>query len=95
MIAFAGAPVVIDLKELRRCRQHEVSLFPELAGEAVYRCFIAIEAAAGKMPARQIGMPYEKHAPRIVETGGPHAERHAARQGEIQMRKPRQKANPP
>lgn len=92
MIPSGNAPVEINAQQFRRAKQCDVAFLTQFFCKRVAQGFTGLDAAAGQMPARNIGMAHKKNPVVIIQHDGAHTERHGARQPEIEMENPRENA---
>ena len=69
--------------------QRNIPLFGEFTRQRVERGFAALDAAAGKMPPRHIGVADEKDPAFPIEDRRAHAERHRPRHEKKEMEEAR------
>ena len=85
MVVGEEAEVGVDAEQLRLARQGDAGLLLELAGQGRLDRLHALDAAAGKVPARLIGMADEQDALLRVDHRRLRAQRQAARQAPVAL----------
>ena len=72
--------IVMQAAQFRRAREGDSALFHQLAPQRIAERLAALHAAARQIPAGDIGMPHEKHAPVSVDHRRSNPQRHRAAQ---------------
>src|ERR1700756_2242510 len=88
MIAPRGAPVEIDGEEIGLFAELDIALFAQLARQRGHQRLARLDAAAGQMPAGDIAVLDQKHAPGAVDDDRADTEREPAREPPIGMEEP-------
>ena len=72
--------------KLHRRLDGDIGFLGEFPDERAFARLTRFDAAAGKMPARGIGMFHEQHGARRIDHDPAHAERHRPHRQKAQMR---------
>lgn len=75
VITTAGFGIVIEAEQFGRVSQPQVPLFGQFPHQGGVKSLANLDAAAGQVPAGNIGMPDQKHPSFPVKSHSPHTER--------------------
>ena len=92
MVAPRRARVEEQTVQARRGGEADVALLRQFARQRLDAALTRLDAAAGQVPARDIGVAHQQHTARAVEDDAAHAHGEAARQAEVEMDQPREDA---